>query len=94
VPEVSHIPTITELGYKQDLLSAWFALYGPAGIPEEVKKVLVPAIEKAIKNPELKVKVERMGYVVDYRSPAEIRKMMVEEYEIALNIARKIGLRK
>lgn len=94
VPEVSHIPTITELGYKQDLLSAWFALYGPAGISEEVKKVLVPAIEKAIKNPELKAKVEKMGYIVDYRSPTEVRKMMVEEYEIALDIARKIGLRK
>jgi tripartite-type tricarboxylate transporter receptor subunit TctC len=92
--EASAIPAITELGYKQDLLSAWFALYAPAGIPEEVKKVLVPAVEKAVKDPGLKAKIEKMGYVVDYKSPAELKKMMAEEYEIALAIAIRIGLRK
>jgi tripartite-type tricarboxylate transporter receptor subunit TctC len=94
MPEFPNIPTITELGYKQDLLTAWMGLFGPAGLPEEVKKVLVPAIEKAIKNPESKAKLEKMGYVVDYKSPAELKKMMVEEYQVANAIALKIGLRK
>ncbi len=92
--EPSTIPTITDLGYKQDLLSAWFALYAPAGIPEEVKKVLVPAVEKAVKDPGVKAKIEKMGYVVDYKSPGELRTMMAEEYEVALAVATKIGLRK
>jgi tripartite-type tricarboxylate transporter receptor subunit TctC len=94
VAEASGIPAITELGYKQDLLSAWFALYAPAGIPEEVKRILVPAVEKAVKDPGLKAKIEKMGYVVDYKSPGELKKMMAEEYEVALGIAKKIGLRK
>jgi tripartite-type tricarboxylate transporter receptor subunit TctC len=94
VSEFPHIPTITELGYKQDLLSGWFALYAPAGIPEDVKKVLVTTIEKAIKNPEIKAKVEKMQYVVDYKSPGELKKLMAEEYEVASNIAARIGLGK
>jgi tripartite-type tricarboxylate transporter receptor subunit TctC len=90
-----NIPTMTELGYKQDLLTAWMALFAPAGLPEEVKKVLVPAIEKAIKNPELKAKIEKMGgYLVDYKSPAELKKLVAEDYETANAIAKKIGLRK
>jgi tripartite-type tricarboxylate transporter receptor subunit TctC len=90
-----NIPTMTELGYKQDLLTAWMALFAPAGLPEEVKKVLVPAIEKAIKNPELKTKIEKMGgYLVDYKSPAELKKLVAEDYETANAIAKKIGLRK
>lgn len=92
--EPSNIPTMTDLGYKQELLSAWFALYAPAGIPEEVKKVLVPTVEKAVKDPGVKAKIEKMGYVVDYKSPGELKKMMAEEYELALSIATKIGLRK
>jgi tripartite-type tricarboxylate transporter receptor subunit TctC len=89
------IPTMTELGYKQDLLTAWMALFAPAGLPEEVKRVLVPAIEKAIKNPELKTKIEKMGgYLVDYKSPAELKKLVAEDYETANAIAKKIGLRK
>lgn len=94
MPQFPNTPTITELGYKQDLFSSWFGLYAPAGLPEEVKKVLVPAIEKAIKTPELIPKMEKLGFIVDYKSPAELLKLTKEEYEIACAIAIKIGLRK
>ncbi len=93
-PQFPDVPTLTELRYKQDLLSAWFALYAPAGVPEEVKKVLVPAIEKAIKTPDMRPKIEKLGFVVDYKSPQELRKIMAEDYETASAIAVKIGLRK
>jgi tripartite-type tricarboxylate transporter receptor subunit TctC len=86
-----NVPTITELGYKQDLLSAWFALYGPAGMAEEVKRVLVPAIEKAIKNPDLKSKIEKQGYIVDYRTPDELKKIMIADFETARAITVRIG---
>ena len=88
------IPTAADLGYKQGLLSTWFAFYGPSGLPEDVKKTLVAAIEKAVKNPELKAKAERMGYVVDYKSPAELNKLKKEEFEIASSLAAKMGLKK
>jgi len=35
-----------------------------------------------------------MGNIVEYRSPAELRKLMIEDYERALSIANKLGLRK
>jgi tripartite-type tricarboxylate transporter receptor subunit TctC len=92
--ELANIPTLSDLGYKQELFSSWFAMYGPSGLPEEVKKVLIPAVEKAIKNPELKAKLEKMQFVVHYKSPAEQRKLAAEEYETVLAIAKKIGLRK
>jgi tripartite-type tricarboxylate transporter receptor subunit TctC len=88
------IPTLTELGYKQDLASVWMAVIAPAGMPEDVKKVLVEAIAKAANSPESRAKIERMGNVADYKSPAELKKMMNEDYERALAIAKRIGLRK
>ena len=88
------VPTAADLGYKQGLLSTWFAFYGPSGLPEDVKKTLVAAIEKAVKHPELKAKAERMGYVVDYKSPAELNKLKKEEFEIASSLAAKMGLKK
>jgi tripartite-type tricarboxylate transporter receptor subunit TctC len=92
--EYPNVPTITELGYKQELPSAWFALYAPVGIPDEAKNVLIPAIEKAIKNPTVKAKIEKMGYLVNYRPPAELKILMVEEYKAASAIAQKVGLGK
>ncbi len=92
--EFPNIPTLTELGYKQGMISAWFGFYAPAGIPEEVKKTLVSAVEKAINHPELKAKTEKLGFIVDYKSPAESRKLAEDDYERALAIAEKLGLRK
>ncbi len=89
-----NIPTAKELGYKQDLMSTWFCFFGPSGLPEDVKKTLVTAIEKAVKTPELKAKLDKMGYVVEYRSPAEVKKLVVDEYAAAMDIAKRIGLRK
>jgi len=92
--EYPNVPTITELGYKQNLLIPWFALFAPAGIPEEVKRVLIPAIEKTIKNPELEAKIEKLGFIVEYKSPSELNKLMMSEYEIARALAIKSGLSK
>jgi tripartite-type tricarboxylate transporter receptor subunit TctC len=89
-----NVPTITELGYKQELLSSWFGLFAPAGIPEEAKKVLIPALEKAIKDPELKVKIENRGYVTDYKSPTDLRKLIISDEEAVRAIAAKVGLAK
>ncbi|HUL31263.1 MAG TPA: tripartite tricarboxylate transporter substrate binding protein [Thermodesulfobacteriota bacterium] len=89
--ELPEVPTVTELGYKKELDSGWFAFYAPAGVPDEVKAVLVPAFEKIAKNPELKTKIDKMGFVVDYKSPAEHRKIMIEGFETAMSIAQKIG---
>lgn len=94
MPAYPNLPTLPELGYKQDLLSAWFALYGPTGMPEEVKKTLVQAVAKTINHPELKAKIEKMGFIVDYKSPAELSKLGVEDYEKALAVAKKVGLQK
>lgn len=94
MPEFPNIPTMTELGFRQDLLSGWFALFGPVGMPSEAKQILIPAIERAVKNPELKAKTGELGYIADYKSPEEVRKLMIDDYETANALAAKMGLRK
>lgn len=88
------IPTATELGYPQELLATWFGFFGPAGMPEGVKARLVAAVEKAVARPELRAQVEKMGYLPEYRSPAELARMIRQDYGAASAIARRIGLHK
>jgi len=92
MPVYPDIPTITELGYKQRLYATYFCVYAPGGVPEEVKKILVPAIEKAVKI--TMPKIEQMGSIAEYKSPSEVRKMREEEYKQIYEIATKMGLRK
>jgi tripartite-type tricarboxylate transporter receptor subunit TctC len=86
------IPTMSELGYKQDLFSGWAAFYAPAGVPGEVKRILIPAIEKAINNRESKEKINNMGFIVDYKPPEELRKLSIEYYERAYAVAKRLGI--
>jgi tripartite-type tricarboxylate transporter receptor subunit TctC len=94
VPALPDIPTLSQLGYKQDLPPTYFALLGPAGIPEEAKKVLIPAIEKAAKNPELNARLQKMWFIPNYKSPAELKRLMSEDYENAVAIVKKMGVTK
>jgi tripartite-type tricarboxylate transporter receptor subunit TctC len=90
VADLPEIPTLRELGYNRDLPSPWAGIYAPAGIPEEVKKVLVPAIEKAIKAPQIMSKMQQMWFLPGYKSPAEHRQLLIEDYETARALAKKI----
>ena len=89
VPDFPNIPTLQQLGYKRGIPSPWTALFAPIGITEEVKKVLIPAIEKAIKTPDLMSKMEKMRYVPGYKPPAELKSLMVDDYESALAAFKK-----
>jgi tripartite-type tricarboxylate transporter receptor subunit TctC len=92
MPGYPDVPTITELGYKQPLYGGWFGMYAPVGIPEEVKNLLIPAVEKAVRI--TKPKIDALGSICEYRSPSEQRKMTEEEYKKAVEIAIRIGMRK
>jgi len=59
-----------------------------------VKKVLVSAFERIARNPEMKSKIDGMGFTVDYKSPVELKRIMIEDFETAMAIAQKIGLGK
>jgi tripartite-type tricarboxylate transporter receptor subunit TctC len=92
LPSHPEIPTLTQLGYKQSLPATWFALWAPAGIPEEAKKVLLPAVEKAVK--ATKTRLENQGHICESKSLAELKKLKEEEYKQIYDTAIRIGLRK
>ncbi len=88
-----NVPTLMELGYKRDMLSGWHGMFAPAGIPEDAKKVLIPAIKKAINSPGGKGRIEKMGYIVQYKSPAEVKQLIIDDYETAHEVAVKLGMK-
>jgi len=65
----------------------WLALYAPAGVPKQVVDVLVPAVEKAFKDPEVVKRATNANLVVEYMGPAETRKLL----ESGLAIIKKIA---
>jgi len=58
-PSVPDIPTVAESGLPGFDVTAWFALYAPAGTPPEALETLVAAAKKALASDDLKQKLQQ-----------------------------------
>jgi tripartite-type tricarboxylate transporter receptor subunit TctC len=94
IPEYPEIPTLAQLGYRQNLFGVWLAFFAPAGVPQEVTKTLVPAIEKAVKDPAVVSKLAGLGMVQDYLPSEKLIAEIREEHRTVEEIAKKAGLAK
>ena len=92
MPEFPQIPTLTQLGYKQNLLGVWSAFFAPAAVPAEVSKTLIAALEKVVKDPAVASKLANLGMVADYLPPDKLMAEIREEHRTVEQIAKKAGL--
>ena len=91
-PEFPDIPMLEQLGYRQKLWGVWWAFFAPPGISPEVSNVLIPAIEKAARNPAIAAKLGALGIVQDYAPPDKLLAEIREEYKTVEEISKKAGL--
>jgi tripartite-type tricarboxylate transporter receptor subunit TctC len=70
LPAFPDIPAISEVvpGFESN---AWFGVFGPAGLPADVIRVLNEAVAKAVSSPELKKRLETEGALPVGNTPAE-----------------------
>jgi len=93
-PEFADIPTLRELGYREDLFGVWFSFLAPAGIPEGTKKALVDAIEQAVNTPAVAAKLAPLGILQSYGGPEQLADEIRDESRRVTDMARKTGLAK
>jgi tripartite-type tricarboxylate transporter receptor subunit TctC len=70
-PQVPDVPTLKEQGIDM-VATAWFAMYGPAGLKPEVRDRLSAAVAKAVRTPALRAKLLEQGYDPVGSTPAEL----------------------
>jgi tripartite-type tricarboxylate transporter receptor subunit TctC len=59
--QVPEVPTLQESGINMEA-TAWFAMYGPAGLPAEALSRLEKAMMKIARQPAMKEKMVKLGY--------------------------------
>ncbi len=94
VAEFADIPTLREMGYREELFGVWFSFLAPAGIPEGARKALVDAIEQAVKAPAVTARLAPLGIVQSYAGPEQLEAEIREELKRVSEMARKTGLAK
>ncbi len=94
VAEYADIPTLKELGHREELFGVWFSYLAPAGIPEDARKALVVAIEQAVTSPAVAAKLAPLGILQAYASPEAQAAEMREEFRRVTEMVKKAGLTK
>ena len=91
-PEFPQIPTLAQLGYKENLLGVWSAFFAPAGVSPEISKSLIGALEKVMREPSVAPRLAHLGMVADYVPPEKLLAEIREEHRAVEQIAKKAGL--
>jgi len=74
------VPTFRESGYDIEG-SAWYALFAPAGTPQPIVDKLAAAATDAVRQPDLRQKLEPLGLEVTGRGSAEMAGILRTDYD-------------
>ena len=80
------VPTLQEAGYKDYYMVNWVALFGPAGLPEDVQKVLSDAMVEIYSDQESIDFLDRMSWDIfpgDGKALAEFQQSEIKRWSDA-----------
>jgi tripartite-type tricarboxylate transporter receptor subunit TctC len=94
VASLPDVPTLDEQGLKGFEVVVWHGLYVPKGTPQPVVDKLVAALQAAVKDPDFKSSLAKLGaepVAVERASPEALRKLLTSEIQKWDPIIRKAG---
>jgi tripartite-type tricarboxylate transporter receptor subunit TctC len=81
VPELPDVPTLVELGYPELVVTTWYALSGPAGLPRDIVERLNREVNKAMDVPTVREHLARETVQSRPMTPAEITAFVKDEVD-------------
>jgi len=92
-PQLPDVPTVMEAGFPDLVVTSWQAAAAPAKTPREVVARLHDAAVKALRSPELRERMNQIGFDVVASSAEEFAHFMREEVERWTRVVQKGGIK-
>ena len=89
--EFPDLPTLVELGYRDLVVTTWYSLAGPAGVPRDIVDRLNAAVNKAMEVPEVRKHLENEMVQTRAMTPAEATEFMQTEVNKWAPVARRVA---
>jgi tripartite-type tricarboxylate transporter receptor subunit TctC len=77
-------------GYSAEV---WFGLLAPKGTPPQAIAKIHDALAKVLATPDIKAKFATVGATAESNTPAEFRKVVVDEYAMWGDLIKKSGIK-
>ncbi|MBG9388581.1 Bug family tripartite tricarboxylate transporter substrate binding protein [Caenimonas aquaedulcis] len=79
LPSLPDVPTFAELGIRHMEISNWFGIVAPKGTPKAIVDKLNAAINQALREPDLALRITEPGNVVGGGTPAQFAEFIGAE---------------
>lgn len=86
-------PTLAEQGYPGFEVTSWYALMGPAKLPQPIVSRLNAAVQEALRAPDVRTQMERQGLEPTGGSPQQARAHLEREIATWKRVIRDAGIK-
>jgi tripartite-type tricarboxylate transporter receptor subunit TctC len=89
---LANIPTVAEQLNAYERPPGWVAYFGPAGMPSTIVARLSEEIVKGMSVPDVRAKMEAIGFVVTTSTPGELADMVKRSVAITAKLVKTAGI--
>jgi tripartite-type tricarboxylate transporter receptor subunit TctC len=90
--QAPEVPTAVEQGAAGVIADSWFAMFGPAGVPEAIRDRAGDALRRALADSDVAARLVSMGLTPSWRGPDSLRSFMRSEIAKWAELSRVSGL--
>jgi tripartite-type tricarboxylate transporter receptor subunit TctC len=87
------LPTVAEAGYPAFTVTSWYAIFGPAGMPQDVTSKLSADIAKALAMPDLNERLRGLGTTPVGSTPEELATHVKTEVARWTQVVKTAGVK-
>jgi tripartite-type tricarboxylate transporter receptor subunit TctC len=91
-PALPAVPTVHESGLPEYVVESWNALSGPAGMPDDIVRLLNRAVNEVLQMPEVQEKLRLFGMEARGTTPEEMRVRLQADIDKWAVVIEKAGL--
>ena len=92
LPQFPDVPTVSESGLPGFLFNSWFAIMAPASTPKDIVARLNAEVLRAVGDPEVRRKLEELGFSVRGTSPRELDALTREQLAKYARVIEETGI--
>ena len=92
LPQFPDVPTVSESGLPGFFFNSWFAILAPAGTPKEIIARLNAEALRAVGDPEVRHKLEDLGFTVRGTSAQELGVMTRDQLAKYARVIKEMGI--
>jgi tripartite-type tricarboxylate transporter receptor subunit TctC len=93
MPTVPDVPTFAEAGFPEIQGETWFCVVAPKGTPQDIIAKLHAAVAKAVADPDVRQKLDVLGYVPLMSSAEEATARFKSDGETWAKVIRDSGMK-